>query len=204
MFDSIQPSFVIKHANFIIQFSAEYYTNHYSVQAYFISRFTIEAVVTFAQVLTQAILNYFMIELQMSFVRYFFLLYTLGMASTAVAVLMGAYVKDIGLAQELLPMLFVPQMLFAGFFIASDLIPSYLRWAQYLCSLTYATRLAINYEFSNCGDDIEAIENCSNLIDYTFADEFEPIIYWVILIALFIFFRLMAMISLAKSAQRFY
>lgn len=174
------------------------------MKSYFLSRFTIEAVVTFAQVLVQAVLNYFMIDFQMGFVRFFILLYTLGMASTAVAVLMGAFVSDVGLAQELLPMLFVPQMLFAGFFIASDLIPSYLRWAQYLCSLTYAMRLALNYEFSGCGPNEKAIDNCENLIDYTFADEFSNGMYWIILIGLFVVLRLMAMMSLAKSAQTFY
>ena len=163
------------------------------------SKFTIEAIVTFTQCMVQAILNYFMIDYQMSFSLYFAILYTLGMAATAVAVLMGAFVKDVGMAQELLPLLFVPQMLFAGFFIASDLIPVFLRWAQYLCSLTYAMRLAIIYEFEDCDES-----DCENIRNYTFAEEGEPYVYWLVLLALFVSLRLLAMYSLAKSATTFY
>jgi hypothetical protein len=49
-----------------------------------------------------------------------------------------------------MPVLIVPQLLFSGFFISIDLIPQFLRWAQYLCSFTYAIRLASYYEFGDC------------------------------------------------------
>lgn len=198
MFGTAQPALIEFPAERPI-FLREFYTNHYKVSSYFMSKFTIEAIVTFTQCMVQAILNYFMIDYQMSFFLFFAILYTLGMAATAVAVLMGAFVKDVGMAQELLPLLFVPQMLFAGFFIASDLIPVFLRWAQYLCSLTYAMRLAIIYEFEDCDDF-----NCENIRNYTFAEEGEPYVYWLVLLALFVSLRLLAMYSLAKSATAFY
>lgn len=53
--------------------------------------------------------------------------YMLAMASTAMAVMLGCSVEDPKLGQEMLPLLFVPQMLFAGFFVAPDLIPIWLR-----------------------------------------------------------------------------
>ena len=59
------------------------------------------------------------------------------MASTALAVLLGAALENPKMAQEFLPILFVPQMLFAGFFVVPELIPVWLRWARYLCTLTY-------------------------------------------------------------------
>lgn len=88
----------------------EYYTNHYTVGSYFLSKFSVEAIVTFGQCFTQSVLNYYMINLQMGFITFTLLVYVLGMASTAVAVLMGAFVSDPGIAQELLPLLFVPQL----------------------------------------------------------------------------------------------
>eukprot|EP00980_Cylindrotheca_fusiformis_P025441 scaffold13722_cov64-Cylindrotheca_fusiformis.AAC.1 len=60
------------------------------------------------------------------------------MASTALAVMLGCAVEDPKMGQELVPLLFVPQLLFAGFFVVPELIPIWLRWARYLCSLTYA------------------------------------------------------------------
>merc|ERR1712127_775191 len=119
-------------------------------------------------------LTYFLMELTMEFYQLVLVLYAIAMASTAVAILMGAYVKDVAVAQELMPLLFVPQMLFAGFFIATDLLPDYIRWAQYLCSLTYAIRLALNYEFDDCSPDgPNGITNCENLLDYTKAEEMD-------------------------------
>ena len=39
------------------------------------------------------------------------------------------------------PALFVPQLLFAGFYIKMSQIPVWLRWVQYIASLKYATHL---------------------------------------------------------------
>jgi ABC-type multidrug transport system permease subunit len=72
-----------------------------------------------------------MIEFQQNFMMFWATVYSLAMASTALAVLLGCSVEDPKLAQEMLPILFVPQMLFAGFFVRPYLIPSWLRWAQW-------------------------------------------------------------------------
>jgi hypothetical protein len=101
-------------------FLREYSTNHYSVLSYFASRFTMEAVITALQVLVICILVYWMISFQMDFVMLFSIVYTLAMASTAMAVMLGCSVEDPKLAQEMLPILFVPQMLFAGYVLYCD------------------------------------------------------------------------------------
>jgi len=51
----------------------------------------------------------------------------MAMASTALAVLIGSAVEDPKMAIEFLPVLFVPQILFAGFFVNPKLIPIWLR-----------------------------------------------------------------------------
>jgi ABC-type multidrug transport system ATPase subunit/ABC-type multidrug transport system permease subunit len=112
-------------------FLREYSTNHYSVISYFLSRLTMEAVVTGLQVFVQAIITYFMIGFQLSFGLFWAVTYSLAMASTALAVLLGCSVEDPKLAQEMLPILFVPQMLFAGFFVVPDLIR---KWSVLSCA----------------------------------------------------------------------
>lgn len=82
------------------------------------------------------LISFWMIGYQASFGVFFSAVYSLAMASTALAVLLGCFVEDPKLAQEMLPILFVPQMLFAGFFVRPGLIPVWLRWARYLCTLT--------------------------------------------------------------------
>jgi len=83
------------------------------------------------------------------------------------------------------------------------LIPVYLQWAQYLCSLTYSMRIALIYEFGDC-EPGEAEKNCDNLLDYTFAEELDVAVYWIILFVLFAVFRMVAMYCLAINANKFY
>ena len=70
-------------------FLREYSTDHYSVGAYFVSRLTTEAIVTFPQMLLSTTLTYLLIDLQMAFGYLLAVVYTLAMTSTAVAVLLG-------------------------------------------------------------------------------------------------------------------
>lgn len=156
-------------------FLREYSTNHYGTVSYFISRLAMEALITFLQILVlvsalkpsiyahsltwnsntkyslcqlwQLLISFFLVGLQSSFFHFLAIEYGLAMSSTAVAVLLGCAVEDPKMATEFLPLLFVPQLLFAGFFVRTELIPVWLRWAQYLCSLTYGVRLALLSEF---------------------------------------------------------
>lgn len=136
---------------------------------------------------------------------------TLSVSSTAVAVLLGCAVEDPKMATEFLPLLFVPQLLFAGFFVRTDLIPAWLQWAQYLCSLTYGVRLALLAEFGDCARN----ENneyytpgqpniCANLLDVNQVNEDDKPLYWGILWGLFIVFRLSGLALLRKKATKFY
>jgi hypothetical protein len=99
----------------------------------------------------------------------------------------------------MVPILFVPQMLFAGFFVAPDLIPSWLRWAQYLCCLTYAVRIGLVAEFGNC-----ETASCVGVLDTVGADPDETWLYWLVLCMLFIAFRMLALFLLRMKATKFY
>ena len=59
-------------------------------------------------------------------------MYTIAMASTAVAVLLGCSVTSPQVTINLLPVVFVPQMLFAVFFVAVQLLPSWIRYVHVL------------------------------------------------------------------------
>ena len=135
-------------------FLREYATHHYSMGPYFAARFTIELILSFFQTLVAALITYWLIGLQSTFFMYVAVLYTLGLAASAVALWLGSIAGVPKIAQELLPILYVPQMLFAGFFVATSLIPVWLRWVQYVCFLTYAIRIGLLAEFESCANDI--------------------------------------------------
>ena len=145
-----------------------------------------------------------MVGLQSAFFHFFAIEYGLAMSSTAVAVLLGCAVEDPKMATEFLPLLFVPQLLFAGFFVRTDLIPAWLRWAQYLCSLTYGVRLALLAEFGDCANAEINPNPCRELLSVNQVQEDQTGLYWAILWSLFIAFRLAGLALLRKKATKFY
>lgn len=69
------------------------------------------------------LITYWLIAFQGGFFMFTATTYSLAMSSTALAVLLGCAVEDPKLGQEMLPILFVPQMLFAGFFVSCSCAP---------------------------------------------------------------------------------
>lgn len=145
-----------------------------------------------------------MVGLQSAFFHFLAIEYGLAMSSTAVAVLLGCAVEDPKMATEFLPLLFVPQLLFAGFFVRTDLIPVWLRWAQYLCSLTYGVRLALLAEFGDCAKAGINPNPCRELLSVNQVKEDQTGLYWAILWSLFFAFRLAGLALLRKKATKFY
>ena len=186
MFGTAMPSLLAFPAERPV-FLREYSTNHYSVVAYFVSRLTMEAFITAIQMLVMTNITYHMIGFQIPYRWFYVGPYTLAMASTALAVTLGCSVDDAKLATEMLPILFVPQVLFAGFFVAPDLMPSWLRWARFLCTVTYAVRIYVVEEFSDCdpGNPV-ANENCNNIVEEIDADPDDVWWNWLILFAMFL------------------
>jgi hypothetical protein len=185
-------------------FLREYSTNHYSVISYFLARLTMESFITGLQVLVQVTLTYNLISFQSGFGIFFLNVYVLAMSSTAMAVMLGCAVEDPKLGQEMLPLLFVPQMLFAGFFVAPELIPVWLRWARYLCALTYSIRIGLVAEFGNgCGGE-ESDVQCAKLLENIGADADETWWNWLVLVGLFAGFRVLALFILQRKALKFF
>lgn len=145
-----------------------------------------------------------MVGLQSGFFHFLAIEFGLAMSSTAVAVCLGCAVEDPKMATEFLPLLFVPQLLFAGFFVRTDLIPAWLRWAQYLCSLTYGVRLALLAEFGDCAKEEIFPNPCKELLTVNQINEDETGMYWALLWALFVLFRLGGLALLRKKATKFY
>lgn len=185
-------------------FLREYSTNHYSVFAYFLSKLTMEVIVTGFQTLVICLITFWFISFQQGFGIYFLNTYLLAMASTALSVMLGSAVEDPKMAQQMLPILFVPQLLFAGFFVAPALIPSWLRWARYMFALSYSLRIALVEEFGDdCGSDV-ADMMWDGLLESVDANPSDTWWYWMATAAIFVIFRTLALFVLRKKATRFF
>jgi ABC-2 type transporter len=186
-------------------FLREYGTDHYSVLSYFVSRLFIEAMNTGIQVIIMVAFIFFMVSFHGSLWVYLAATYALAMSGTAMAVMLGVLSGgNAKFAQQLLPLLFIPQLLFSGFFVSPSLIPKFLQWAQYACVLTYAVRVLIIEEFYNCSDNETENRQCERLVENVRADPDAVWFYWTMLIVYFVVFRLSALALLQKSATKFY
>mmetsp|Transcript_8123 Transcript_8123/g.11706 ORF Transcript_8123/g.11706 Transcript_8123/m.11706 type:complete len:636 (+) Transcript_8123:143-2050(+) len=201
-------------------FLREYSTNHYSVTAYFSSRLSMEFLVTAAQVTVSTLITYFCVGFNGSYAIFWLCVYTLAMTSTALGVLVGSAVVNPGVAVEFLPAVFMPQILFAGFFVPPELIPNWLAWVRYICPLTYAVRIALVNEFDGrCDDLVEDGQEdqqqqqvqaagqtnyCDAVLSNAEADPDDVWWNWLTLVLLFVVLRLTALNLLRKKASKFF
>jgi len=114
--------------------------------------------------------------------------------------MLGAFFEEPDNASALFTIVVVPQLYFSGIFISIELLPDLVQWAQYVCSLTYASRLALAYELGNCAPGL-AEENCLAILDSNNVDIDSIWWYWLALLGLFLGFRLIAMIVLRSKAN---
>lgn len=130
----------------------------------------------------------------------------LGLASSSVAVALGCAIPDVKNVTEMGPLLFVPQILFAGFFIKMSQVPIFLRWAQYLCAMKYAMNLIILTEFDTSLPSCHgaAAMNCQTVIEQNNIQPNLWYVYMIMLMVLFMGFRIIGGIILVMRSIRFY
>jgi hypothetical protein len=118
-------------------FVCEYSTNYYSIVSYFLSHFTVEAVDTALQVMVMVMITFWLVGFQ---------------SRSAILIMLGSVVEDPKLAQEMVLLLFIPQLLFAVFFVSSDLMPSWLASPDSSpdsSPLTYSVNIGLVEEFGD-------------------------------------------------------
>ncbi|CAJ1939321.1 unnamed protein product [Cylindrotheca closterium] len=191
-------------------FLREYSTNHYSVLSYFLSRLFMELLVTALQVTVSTMITYFMVGFNADYVIFWTGIYLMACASTALGVLIGSSVKNASVAIEYLPAVFMPQILFSGFFIPPELMPDWLSWLTYIMPLSYGVRLVAGSEFDgSCQDMISpatntTMNNCDMILENINSNVDDFWWYYLVLLCLFVFFRLLALFVLERKAKNFY
>lgn len=193
MFSSAQPlllQFPLERPVFL----REYGANMYGTIPYFLAKTIIEIPLTFLTALETWLISYWVMELQGNFFYLVVISTVLAVSAASTALWIGCSVANAQQAQEFAPLLFVPQILFTGIFIQISLIPEWLRWLQYLCSLKYAINLACIVEFGSSPIGVEII------LDGQQIEKDRTWLYVGILAAILVGFRLLAMISLRRRA----
>jgi hypothetical protein len=176
--------------------------------AYLLSKLLVEVPLTIIQMMVQWLLVVFMMDLQGNYFQLVASAFGLAMTSNSLAMILGAGLSDVKEVTELSSLLFVPQILFAGFFIRLNQIPVFLRWAQYLCGMSYAIKLVFTIEFNgnlhSCNENEAAHQNCHALLK---SNGLDNDLIWISVILLFVIFlvaRAIAGYILTEKAKSFY
>lgn len=186
-------------------FLREFSTNHYAVVAYMVSHLLAEALLTAVQVFILLSLVYWTMGLSGRFAIHFLSTFAFSLVTAAQAVLVGCLAgNNVKLAIQMQPLLIIPQMLFSGFFLPTDMMPNWLSWLQHLCTMVYSARIMVVEEFENCSDVPAEQKNCDDLIRATAADPNDVWWYWLVLAMMYVVYRTLAVVVLRKSALRFY
>lgn len=193
MFGSAQPlllQFPLERPIFL----REYAANMYGVIPYFLAKTIVEAPMSFLTSLETFLISYWIMGLQGNFIYLVLVAWALSMAAASTALMVGCSVANAQSAQELAPLMFVPQILFTGIFVSIQLIPQALRWMQYLCALKYAVNLSAIIELKDTQFGPELLKSQS-------IDPDQAGLYVGVLVGIFLGFRLLAMINLGRRAQ---
>ena len=90
------------------------------------SKMAVELPMGFLKSMMAALIVYFSMELKGNFLLLTTILWLMGAAASSVSLLLASTTKDVKSANELSLLVFVPQLLFAGFFIRLEQIPVYM------------------------------------------------------------------------------
>eukprot|EP01065_Artemidia_motanka_P011493 TRINITY_DN161_c0_g1_i1.p1 TRINITY_DN161_c0_g1~~TRINITY_DN161_c0_g1_i1.p1 ORF type:complete len:642 (+),score=202.00 TRINITY_DN161_c0_g1_i1:96-1928(+) len=185
-------------------FLREYAAGSYGVVPYALSKLLIEIPSVIFTILLSFSIMYFMTGLHGNFGLLCLWYVLFGLASASISFTLGAAATTVDVAVNLLPIALVPQFLLGGFFVASEDIPVWLRWTQWLCPFKYAVNLAVLTEFSS--DAVpdsrepytEALFDRSDITDSTDAKWF----YIGMLLGIIVVFRVLATATLRMKAHQ--
>jgi ABC-type multidrug transport system permease subunit len=195
MFNTAMPA-LVNFPSERIRFIQESIVGTYSAGSYMIGKTLIEIPLAFLQAIVQTTVVYWTIRFQGFYLNLALILWAVAITSGALAILLGCVVKDPKQAVEFAPLIFVPQLLFVGFYIRTSLIPVYIRWIQYLCPLKYGVNLAFLNEYVSV-TGVEARGNWSLMLTQ---NGIEPSAWWIyVLIMLSIYCGCKLLSSLALS-----
>jgi ABC-type multidrug transport system ATPase subunit/ABC-type multidrug transport system permease subunit len=198
MFGSVQPAILTFPSERPV-FLREHASQMYGVVAYFLSKTVVEFVLLIVQMFIVVVVDYWAMGFHGNFFTLVFALFFVGAASSSIGLLFGCSIRDIKTAIEVTPLAFVPQILFAGFFIKMEQIPVFLRWLQYASGLKWGVNIVLVNEFANSN-----VTGAAFLLEANDAEEDMVGVYYAVLIAIIVSVRCLSMVRLRAASKTLY
>ncbi|KAJ9469407.1 ABC transporter G family member 7 [Diplonema papillatum] len=202
MFLSAQPMLLVFPTERPV-FMREYATGTYSTFPYFLSKTVMEIPATLLQTLVQFLVCYFMVDLNGNFFYLIMSTFLLGLVTSSIALCLSAATTRAETAVNIMPAIYVPQILASGFFISTEAMPAAVSWTQWICPLKYGLALSTLSELGGdyVPEDRRALTSYMLKSSDIVADDWW--VYAVILIGTFFFLRICAAVILSRRAHSY-
>jgi len=176
-------------------FIKEYQTGLYGVVPYFLGRILMDLPKIFFNCLVQLTIVYNMIGFSGRFMIDLLCIWLMGVVCASLALVLGCVAPNVETALQMVTLVFVPQIIFCGFFVGIDQIPNLLKWANYLCALKYSIAQVLMEEFDpeKAGSQL--------IYDRFELDRDDRAMNYFILIAMFLFCQILAATALKYKAD---
>jgi len=76
-----------------------------------------------------------------------------------VGLIVGCFAKNVGEAMQVMPMTFIPFLLFSNFLVSLDQIPVWIRWLEWVDPFKYVVDAMAITEFNNQDYKVETLPN---------------------------------------------
>lgn len=142
-------AFPIERAVFVKEYQAKYYY----ILPYYLSKSLIEVPFSLIFPMLFTVLTYFLVGFNTDSIERFFqqmlVSVLLTLASTALGINIGCIFNDVSVALAITPLIFMPMMLFSGFYVNSDSISVWLKWIEYASPFRYSFEAYVYNEFED-------------------------------------------------------
>jgi ATP-binding cassette subfamily G (WHITE) protein 1 len=190
-------------------FLREVNNNMYTVSAYFWSKIFSELPMSVLMPTLQAVIVYFALGLNTEVWYKFLVFMTTSIlcynAFTGFGYILGTSISNKQVAVILTPVLIVPTMLFAGFFVNQDNIPIFLRPLREIAIFKYAYQAYMINEFTDlnldCMTNPDPFMSCDPLGDFNSPQTLEQSLY-IMAIIWFVFYFI-AFIIMMKMSRKY-
>ena len=202
MFCAAQPmvlAFPLERASFI----REYTAGTYSAPIYLVAKSLVDVPAAVVQQLLALLIFYFMAGLNGNFLFLILVGSLLAAVSASLALMIGASTTNAETAVNMLPAIYVPQIMLSGFAVSSTQIPEWLRWVQWITPMKFGVNLLTIIEFTDDAVPSDREAEVAHLIQRSEINRDSWHIYLAVLLGMFFGLRVLAGVILSRRAKRF-
>jgi ABC-type multidrug transport system ATPase subunit len=159
-------TFPLQRAVFLKEYSGRFY----EVLPYYLSKILVEIPFALVFPIIFTCIIYYIVGFNPEFVRLVkqnVVAVILVFCSQMLGVLIGCSFDSIDVALNITPLIFMPLMLFGGFFVNSDSIPKWMTWLEYASPFRYSLEALVRNEFEDTNYLPNPIDSFGYSLDYT-------------------------------------